>query len=77
MIGETCSGEHGVGLRKKESLKKELGVETINVIRDIKKALDPCWLMNPGIIFDHPALDAGGQGQDKNVIGGIQYTSLD
>lgn len=50
-------GEHGVGLGKKESLVKELGVETISVMQSIKRALDPNWIMNPGKIFDagHPA----------------------
>ncbi|RMZ72298.1 D-lactate dehydrogenase (cytochrome) [Pyrenophora seminiperda CCB06] len=51
----TCTGEHGIGLGKKESLKKELGLETINVMRNIKGALDPYWLMNPGKIMDAQA----------------------
>ncbi len=49
----TCSGEHSIGLGKKASLLQELGNPTINVMRSIKKALDPHWLMNPGKIFDH------------------------
>jgi D-lactate dehydrogenase (cytochrome) len=48
----TCSGEHGVGLCKKECLMKELGKDTIGVMQSIKKALDPHWLMNPGKIFN-------------------------
>ncbi|KAJ0422164.1 hypothetical protein BJY00DRAFT_322931 [Aspergillus carlsbadensis] len=48
----SCTGEHGVGLGKKSSLKKELGPETIGVMRSVKKALDPCWLLNPGKIFE-------------------------
>lgn len=48
----SCTGEHGVGLGKKESLKKELGPCTIDVMRSIKSALDPHWLLNPGKIFD-------------------------
>lgn len=31
---------------------KELGTDTLNVMRSIKRALDPHWLMNPGKIFD-------------------------
>ncbi|KAI9829423.1 MAG: hypothetical protein M1819_006360 [Sarea resinae] len=50
----TCTGEHGIGLGKKDSLLKELGVDTINVMRSIKGALDPHWLMNPGKIIDFP-----------------------
>jgi D-lactate dehydrogenase (cytochrome) len=48
----TCTGEHGIGLGKKESLVKELGSDTIGVMQQIKRALDPHWLMNPGKIFD-------------------------
>lgn len=44
-------GEHGVGLGKKEALLQELGGDTIDVMRQIKKSLDPYWLMNPGKIF--------------------------
>jgi D-lactate dehydrogenase (cytochrome) len=44
----TCTGEHGVGIGKKESLVKELGVETIGVMQKLKSSLDPLWIMNPG-----------------------------
>ncbi|KAF2741262.1 D-lactate dehydrogenase mitochondrial precursor [Polyplosphaeria fusca] len=50
----TCTGEHGIGLGKKDSLFKELGLDTINVMKSIKGALDPLWLMNPGKIIDLP-----------------------
>ncbi|KAF7157724.1 hypothetical protein CNMCM6106_003577 [Aspergillus hiratsukae] len=49
----SCTGEHGVGLGKKPYLKKELGPATLDVMRSIKKALDPHWLLNPGKIFDY------------------------
>jgi D-lactate dehydrogenase (cytochrome) len=48
----TCTGEHGIGLGKKESLVQELGADTIGVMQQIKRSLDPHWLMNPGKIFD-------------------------
>ncbi|KAF2440576.1 D-lactate dehydrogenase mitochondrial precursor [Karstenula rhodostoma CBS 690.94] len=51
----TCTGEHGIGLGKKDSLMKELGLDTINVMKSIKSALDPHWLMNPGKIMDFPS----------------------
>ena len=44
----TCTGEHGIGLGKMESLRKELGDDVIDVMRDIKRVLDPDNLMNPG-----------------------------
>jgi D-lactate dehydrogenase (cytochrome) len=44
----TCTGEHGVGLGKMSSMRLELGDDVIDVMRDIKKVLDPQNLMNPG-----------------------------
>ncbi|EGE05855.1 oxidoreductase [Trichophyton equinum CBS 127.97] len=48
----SCTGEHGIGLGKKKYLIKELGMDTLNVMRSIKRSLDPLWLLNPGKIFD-------------------------
>jgi D-lactate dehydrogenase (cytochrome) len=50
----TCTGEHGVGLGKQESLRAELGEEAISVMRDIKHVLDPDNLMNPGKVVPAP-----------------------
>ncbi|KAI9785650.1 MAG: hypothetical protein M1816_008273 [Peltula sp. TS41687] len=50
----TCTGEHGIGLGKKGYLIKELGPDTIGVMKSIKQSLDPYWLMNPGKIIDVP-----------------------
>jgi D-lactate dehydrogenase (cytochrome) len=44
----TCTGEHGVGMGKMESMRKELGDEAISVMRDLKRTFDPDNLMNPG-----------------------------
>jgi D-lactate dehydrogenase (cytochrome) len=44
----TCTGEHGVGMGKQGSLRKELGDDVMDVMRDIKKLFDPENLMNPG-----------------------------
>jgi D-lactate dehydrogenase (cytochrome) len=46
----TSTGEHGIGLGKITYLADELG-EAVDVMRDIKAALDPHGLMNPGKIF--------------------------
>ena len=50
-LGGSCSGEHGVGIGKREFLEQEHGVETLAVMRQIKTALDPRGIMNPGKIF--------------------------
>jgi D-lactate dehydrogenase (cytochrome) len=44
----TCTGEHGIGMGKQESLRAELGEDVIAVMRDIKHVLDPENLLNPG-----------------------------
>ena len=43
----TCTGEHGIGLRKVSFLELELP-EGVEIMRSIKRALDPQNLMNPG-----------------------------
>ena len=35
---------------------KEVGIDTINVMKSIKQALDPRWIMNPGKIMDVPVV---------------------
>ena len=50
----TCTGEHGIGIGKKESLLQELGRDTVGVMKSIKQSLDPHWIMNPGKIMDIP-----------------------
>ena len=47
----TCTGEHGVGLGKMKLLEQQYGEIGIDVMRNIKLALDPKNLMNPGKIF--------------------------
>ena len=42
------TGEHGVGIGKKEFLVDELGVGTVQLMRTIKRAIDPDELFNPG-----------------------------
>lgn len=47
----TCTGEHGVGQGKIKYLDKELGTPALDVMRLIKRALDPNNLMNPGKVI--------------------------
>ena len=47
----TCTGEHGVGLHKMGFLVDEAGAGAVEMMRTIKRALDPKNIMNPGKIF--------------------------
>ncbi|CZT24979.1 probable D-lactate dehydrogenase (cytochrome) [Ramularia collo-cygni] len=53
----TVSGEHAIGIGKKDCLVDELGHDAIDFMRTLKKAADPKWLLNPGKIFNVPGKD--------------------
>lgn len=50
-VDGTVTGEHGVGLGKKDFLEEELSKETLDLMRKIKLAIDPYRLLNPDKIF--------------------------
>ncbi|QEU61382.1 Dld1 [Kluyveromyces lactis] len=47
----TCTGEHGVGIGKRDYLLEEVGEDTVAVMRKLKLALDPKRILNPDKIF--------------------------
>jgi len=47
-FGGTLSGEHGIGVAKMKYLGDELGQSGLNLMRSIKKSLDPEYILNPG-----------------------------
>jgi D-lactate dehydrogenase (cytochrome) len=49
-MGGTCSGEHGVGLHKIVHMETEHG-EGLALMKDVKRALDPNGIMNPGKVY--------------------------
>jgi len=50
-LGGTITGEHGVGVLKRDLLAEEVGELSLRVHRDIKRALDPLGILNPGKVF--------------------------
>jgi len=51
-VNGTITGEHGIGLGKKQLLINEFGLQGINAMRAIKQALDPLNILNPGKVID-------------------------
>ncbi len=50
-LGGTLSGEHGIGLSKKPFLGLALSPETVKLMADLKRAVDPKNILNPGKIW--------------------------
>jgi glycolate oxidase len=51
-LGGTITGEHGIGLSKKGFLPQFAGKTGLDVMRALKRTLDPNDILNPGKIFD-------------------------
>jgi FAD/FMN-containing dehydrogenase len=50
-VNGSVSGEHGIGLLKREFLPYSRSGEEIEAMRRVKRALDPKGIMNPGKVF--------------------------
>jgi glycolate oxidase len=51
-LGGTITGEHGIGLAKKDFLPRFAGDAQMRVMRELRRALDPHGVLNPGKMFD-------------------------
>ncbi|MFF4400149.1 FAD-binding oxidoreductase [Streptomyces sp. NPDC001480] len=50
-LGGTITGEHGVGVLKKEWLAREVGPVGLEMQRAVKQVFDPLGILNPGKLF--------------------------
>ncbi|MBN9694082.1 MAG: FAD-binding protein [Verrucomicrobia bacterium] len=51
-LGGTITGEHGVGVAKKDFLPKFAGDAQMRVMRELRRALDPAGILNPGKMLE-------------------------
>lgn len=50
-VGGCLTGEHGVGVEKRDLMTKQFTAEDLAIQMEIKSALDPRWLLNPAKVF--------------------------
>lgn len=51
-LNGTATGEHGVGIGKKQFIENELGTGTVGLYRAVMTQIDPNDIMNPGKLVD-------------------------
>lgn len=57
--GGTATGEHGIGMGKRQFLEAEHGAEGVATMRRLKRAFDPKDILNPGKVFPETAHEGG------------------
>lgn len=50
-VGGCLTGEHGVGIEKRDLMTSQYSPQDMAIQMEIKDALDPCWLLNPAKVF--------------------------
>jgi D-lactate dehydrogenase (quinone) len=56
-LGGTLSGEHGVGIAKRDFVEREIEAPVLALMRDIKRQFDPAGILNPGKGFPETTLE--------------------
>jgi len=65
-LGGTISGEHGIGLEKKEAMRMVFSEDDFEFQRGLKRAFDPGNLLNPGKVIPKPKTDSVPSDSDKH-----------
>jgi glycolate oxidase len=64
-LGGTITGEHGVGMLKRDFLERELGPVSVALQRQLRQVFDPLGLLNPGkVLTAEPAQSVAAARQD-------------
>jgi len=56
--GGAVSGEHGIGVTKKEYFRELADPGAMELMRQVKQVFDPLGMLNPGVLFDAPPGDS-------------------
>ncbi len=67
-LGGTVSGEHGIGIAKKEYLRRQIGEGGMGVMRRLKQAFDPQGNLNPGKVLTGEKEVSGTEAGGKNHV---------
>lgn len=67
-MGGSITGEHGVGLYKKRLLEKMVGSPSVQMMRTLKRMMDPNNILNPGKVFDLKPRCEGVLPRDRDQI---------
>ncbi|MBX5101306.1 FAD-binding protein [Rhizobium lentis] len=66
-VGGCLTGEHGVGIEKRDLMTKQYSAEDLAIQMEIKSVFDPNWLLNPAKVFpleaSQPHRDAAARGR--------------
>ena len=51
-MGGAISGEHGIGLKRLKYMEEYTDPAELDLMKTIKRAVDPKWILNPGKVIE-------------------------
>ena len=51
MLFRSLTGEHGVGIEKRDLMEDQYSAEDLEIQMAVKDVFDPAWLLNPSKVF--------------------------